>query len=166
MSDSLPNFAEVDDLAYTGITDTGEGFTGSSTVQDVQLGSPILLDSSYGSNDQSSVVDFLNQPYDPFTSQSLSGISDTPVSNGGVSTPTPNVAQPNANTSAGLSSLAKLGSVFAQLWAAPTRYTAGAQPVVATPAGASLLGGGASGTNTLIVVIVIGALVFLLLRSE
>lgn len=52
MSDgqTLPNF---DDVSYFGLSDTGADFTGSSTLQDTTLGSPVQLDTTYGTGNAS-----------------------------------------------------------------------------------------------------------------
>ena len=54
MGDSILNF---DDLAYGGLSDTATGFTGSSTLQDVQAGAPIPLDASLGPTDTATPED-------------------------------------------------------------------------------------------------------------
>ena|SRR5271167_4455309 len=174
MGDSLPNFADIGTLEYTGLSDTAVGYSGSSTVQDVTLGSPVLLDSSYGPNDATAVTDFMQVPsidststQNTITTQQLAGTSDTPFGSMAQSTPTPNVSPPSASTWAGMAALSKLGAGMASLFSASSaKYSAGSQPVTATPAGGILPGGGASGTNTLILVIVVGALIVLLLREE
>jgi hypothetical protein len=191
MGDTIPNF---DDLSYTGLTDTGTGFSGSSTYQDVQLGSPIVLDTAYGPN-SASVTDALNSvptitsnvtssggltenaPVETIsssdsvgntiTAQQLSGASDVPPGAiAGASTPTPNSSAPNQVTIAGLSALSKLGAAFATLFGQPAITHAGAAPNVQTPAGAvataSTPGIAVSGTNTIILLIVVGALIALL----
>jgi hypothetical protein len=188
MGDSIPNFDDLSssteydtglfDTGYTGLSDTGEGFTGSSTLQEVQLGSPLLLDSSYGENTDVSVLDLDSMggvsvtgvPIPPAVmvgqSQSLSGISNPPIGSQTQSTPTPNVADPNASSFFGVSALSKFGASIASIWAAPATTHAGAQPTKMTPAGGALVPGGASGVNTIILVVVVGALILLLLRSE
>jgi hypothetical protein len=191
MGDTIPNF---DDLSYTGLTDTGVGFTGSSTYQDVQLGSPLVLDTAYGPN-TASVTDSLNSvptitsqvdasggltdrapvqtiastvDGNTITAQQLSGASDTPPSVGAAanSTPTPNSSPPNQATIAGLSALSKLGSAFATLFGMPQTTHAGSTPSVVTMAGApvtaSTPGIAVTGTNTIILLIVVGALIALL----
>ena len=191
MSDSIPNFADFSDMSsdtgsdtglfdtgYTGLSDTGEGFTGSSTLQDVQLGSPLLLDSSYGPNTDVSTYDLsamggvmvegvpIPSASAVAASQSLSGISNPPIGSQAQSTPTPNVAPPNSSSFAGLTALSKFGASIASIWAAPATTHAGAQPTTMTPAGGALTPGGASGTNTIILLVVVGALILLLLRAE
>jgi hypothetical protein len=161
MGDSLPTF---DDLQYTGLTDTADGFSGSSTLQDVQLGSPVLLDMTYGESN-TATPDFITQPFDNFSAQSLSGISDPPFASAPQSSPTPTVTQPNADSWAGLTALSKFGAGVAGLFSAQPVH-AGARPVVMSPAGGALLPGAASGTSTLLLLVVVGALVILLLRSE
>ena len=170
MGDSLANFS---DLSYYGLTDTGTGFTGSSTMQDVQLGSPVLLDSSYGSNDASSVLDQLSVPYIDSTStqntvqaQQLSGVTDPPFLSSAQSTPTPNTAPPSPNVWAGLTALSKLGAGFANMFAQPAPTVAGAPRQMTTPAGAMLPPGAASGTLTVVAIVMIGALILLLLRED
>jgi hypothetical protein len=188
MGDSILNFSDMGSPEYTGLYDTGTGFSGSSTLQDVQLGSPVLLDTSLN-NTNFSTYDFasmtdspsfvgpmpLNGPEAPvgtpnpayaFASQSLAGTSDTPLGSSAQSSPTPMVAQPNAASGAALSALSKFGASIASLWTTPAKTVAGAQPVTQTPAGASLLPGGASGTNVILLVIMVGALIVLLARSE
>jgi hypothetical protein len=173
MADSSINFDSFGDLDYSGLSDTGSGFTGSSTLQDVQLGSPLLLDSSYGPNDASSVTDAMNVPLISSTNvpnqieaQQLAGTSDTPFGSMAQSTPTPNSAPPNNNTWAGLTALSKLGAGMASMFSQPTVTHSGAVPASATPAGAPLLGGGTSTTNTVILLVVVAALILLLARGE
>jgi len=48
MGDSILNFSDLGSDEYVGLSDTASGFSGSSTFQDVQLGSPIPLDTSLG----------------------------------------------------------------------------------------------------------------------
>jgi hypothetical protein len=185
MGDSLLNFSDIGSPEYTGMYDTSSGFSGSSTLQDVQLGSPVLLDTSFGPSD-TAIPDLINQPsFGPqpliggetisnvppnpdyaFSSQSLAGTSDVPLGSSIASTPTPNVSPGNSQSMLGLTMLSKFGASIASLWSNPAPVHAGAQQRTTTPAGAYLPPGGVSGTNTLLLVIVVGALVLLLLRSE
>jgi len=183
MGDSILNFSDLegDNQTYTGFVDTTSGFSGSSTLQDVQPGSPLQLDTSYGPS-AASVTDFVSVPtttYDgsqlsltpnqTMATQSLTGASDTPPSTAAQqgSSKTPNVAPPNNNTSMGLSALSKFGASMASLFAGPaTQHAAVPGQVTTTPGGATLVPGGSSGTTTLILLIVVGALIVLLARGE
>jgi hypothetical protein len=176
MGDSLYNF---DDLSYTGLTDTAAGFTGSSTVQDVQLGSPLVLDTQYldgplGPVSNVSTPDFLSSDLstsDFFVpaAQTLTGASDTPPSSASIaaSTPTP-VATPGSNlgTSA-LTGLSKFGSALAGLLGGqPKTVSATATPLI-TASGAQLPSAyTTSGSLVLVAVIVVGALILLLARGD
>lgn len=94
MADSIPNF---DDLSYSGILDTADGFSGSSTLQDVQLGSPLLLDTNIPNS--VSVTDFMNVPTTIDTSYSgelIPGGPDTPT-NGNPNIPAGYGYGPNEN---------------------------------------------------------------------
>jgi hypothetical protein len=188
MGDSILNFGDLTDTdsgtdtsiydtGYTGLNDTASGFSGSSTLQDVQLGSPVLLDSSYGANGSAAVTDLsamggvqvtgVPQPSGDLivASQSLSGVSNPPFGSAAQS-PAPNVTPPSATSSAGITALGKFGASLATLFAGPSQTTAAAKPVTSTISGASLVSGAASGTNTLILLIVVGALIALLARGE
>jgi hypothetical protein len=168
MGDTIPNYSDLDDgfdTAYVGLSDTGTGFSGSSTLQDTSLGSPVLLDSSYGPQESVSVLDGMISD-DPVAAQSLSGISDTPIGSAAQSTPTPNVSQPSAATANGLSALSKLGASFATLFGGAPKTVVAAPASSVTPAGAALIPGAASGTTTLILLVVVGAMVILLLRGD
>ena len=78
---------DMSDVSYTGLTDTASAYTGSTTMQDVQLGAPLVLDTSYGGTD-TSVTDYLNPGTDfiqagldlPASTQSLTGASEVPTS--------------------------------------------------------------------------------------
>jgi hypothetical protein len=174
MEDSLLNFSDLSDTSYTGLTDTATGFTGSSTFQDVQLGAPLQLDTSLGPSD-ASVTDFLSpvqtttysmSPQD--MAQSLTGASQTPPSTASMlaSTSTPNQADMNSNSAAGLSALSKFGAGVASLFAGQPKTVSPARPVTASAAGGILPSTAISGSMTLVLVVVVGALILLLLRSD
>jgi hypothetical protein len=171
MSDgeSLPNF---DDVSYFGLSDTGNDFTGSSTLQDTTWGSPIQLDNTYGGS-TASVIDAIDVPEIDSTStqnsivaQSLSGVSSPPFGSAAQSTPTPNVSTFSDSTAAGLSALSKFGSSFSSLFSGPPVTHQGSAPVVYTSAGGALPPGAASNTTMLITLVVIGALILLILRED
>lgn len=169
MADSIPNYGDladmgISDTTYTGLTDTAESFTGSSTLQDVQLGSPVQLDTSYGLTDMS-VLDGLSIT-DPANTQNLAGTSDTPIGSASISSPTPNVTDMSSGSSLGLSALSKFGASLAGLFAPNVSHVA-TPPQTSTPGGAAVTSNFAkSGSATLVFVILAGALMLLLLRSE
>jgi hypothetical protein len=179
MGDSILNFNDLGDLDYTGLSDTGAGYTGSSTLQDVQLGSPLLLDSTYGPS-TASVTDGMNwldtpstpvgsgtvllPTSTPATSQSLSGVSNPPFASSPQSTPTPGVGQMSASSAAGVTALSKFGASLASIFSGPATVVAPAKGQTQTIAGAALPA--TSSTTTVILLVVVVAMVVLLLRSE
>jgi hypothetical protein len=181
MGDSILNFNDIGDPSYTGLSDTGFGFSGSSTLQDVTLGAPIPLDTSLGPS-TTAVTDFVG--VQPITSdlpnqislspaaQALSGNSDPGFSPTGTNaqnpaaTPHPNAAPPNDNSAAGLTALSKFGASFASLFAGPAVTHQGAVAQQATIAGGPLPPGAMSGTTTIILIVVVGALILLLARGD
>jgi hypothetical protein len=192
MGDSILNFSDLGSDEYVGLSDTASGFSGSSTFQDVQLGSPIPLDTSLGPS-ATATSDFMGvQPITSdvpnqiqlstaVSSQALSGNSDpgfSPTYVGDTfnvsslppqntqASPTPNASAMNANSAAGISALSKFGASFAQLLAGPSTTHAGAVAQTTTAGGAPLQPGGTSSTTTLLLVVVVGALILLLLRSD
>jgi hypothetical protein len=162
---------------YFGLVDTGLGFTGSSTMQDVQLGSPVPLDTATSAPYSASVTDLLPQvpttTYNPTLadmSQMLSGASDVPPNNVAATfqTNTPNVTDVNSLSSAAISGLSKFGSALASLFGGAPRQQIPIGSRGYAYSGASLAPTSAvnSGSFTLATVIIITALIFLLLRSE
>lgn len=182
MSDSIPNFSDMDlmgDTSYSGLSDTAFDFSGSSTMQDVQLGSPLVLDTSYGVpstnvTDLMSPVPLMDDPDlgsvpTQLPTQSLTGASTTPPSpaSAAASTPTPNVGAPNSQTSTALTALSKFGASFATLMGGqPVQRTSSVAPQFVSQAGGQLPAIAGNGTATIILVIVLGALAFLLLRGD
>lgn len=190
MGDSILNFNDLGTDSYTGLSDTGFGYSGSSTFQDVQLGSPLVLDTSLGSS-ATATTDFMG--VQPITSdvpnqiqlstatqnQILSGNSDPGFSPAYVgdtfnvgslppqnpqASPTTAAGPMSASSSAGLTALSKFGASFATLFAGPTVTRAAVPPTGTTVAGAALPA--PSTTTTLILVVVVGALILLLIRGE
>lgn len=178
MGDSILNFNDLGDVEYTGLSDTGVGFTGSSTLQDVTLGSPVLLDSSYGPS-TASVSDLATAnplvlpgqsgapgQLSPQVAQSLSAVSNPPFASAPQSTPTPVVGQMSASSDAGLTALSKFGASLATLFAGPAKVVAPAQGQTTTVAGAALTPGAASSTTTVLLLIVVVAVIALLARGD
>ena len=175
MGDSLYNF---DDLSYTGLTDTANSFTGSSTVQDVQLGSPLMLDTQYldgpmGPVSNVATPDFLsadpsNIDFFSTGAQSLTGASETPPSawSMGMSTPTPNTSPGSDSGWAALNMLSKMGASLSGLMGGQPRTVAGQPSRSLTTAGAPLPPATMSGSMVLVMVIVAGALILLLARGD
>jgi hypothetical protein len=164
---------------YFGLTDTGLGFTGSTTMQNVQLGAPIPLDTSLTNVPDASVTDLLPQvptltsswvPTGADIGQSLSGASDVPPNSVAASaqTNTPNVTDASQNSANALGALGKLGSSLASLFGGAPRLATPTYNRTATMAGGSLAPTAAfnSGSFTLVTIIILGTLIFLLLRSE
>ena len=179
--DPSTGFGDLSGVPYTGIVDTGVGFTGSSTVQDVVLGSPLVLDSSVvvpqEAQNQASVTDLLPQvptstwnPTGAELSQMLSGVSETPPSAVGAAaqTNTPNAVPSSSATSSALMALGKFGSSLAGLFGQTQQRIQPMPNTGYTYAGANLGGTAAynSGPMTLIFVVVIGALIILLFRGD
>lgn len=181
--DSLNNFSEQVDPGYVyppdvtgGLTDVGYdgglsdsvfSYSGSSTLQDVTVGSSSLaLSTESGYNEDSSVYDFIDGQ-DPASAQQLSGVSDPPFASAAVSSPTPN-SSPFSNPLAfAQGALSKLGSSFAALFG---NHTVTTQPgiVPATgPGGAVTVPATAvTGQTTILLVMVAGAVILLLLASR
>ena len=167
-----------DPLVYTGLSDTGTGFTGSSTMQTVELGSPLQLSTANGLNDSTSVVD-LGLPTapgsetglgsSPYQSLQLSGVSDPPFASSGLSTPTPSAAQPAPSTVNALSGLSKFGSVFATLFGG-TSAQVQAHPSASTLVAPGIVPGqpalNVSGSSTLILVVIAFALILLVVKGD
>lgn len=176
----MADFAALSDInpdQYTGLTDTGAFFTGSSTLQDVQLGSPIVLDTSQMTVPDASVVDLLQQvPTETYNltqaemSQMLSGASDVPISatSAIASTPTPNSVPSSVFSANALSSLSKFGSGIAALFGGQPRVVSAAPGATRSATGASLnsSAGYNNGSFTAVALIVFGVLILLLLRGE
>lgn len=190
-----------DPTIYTGLSDTGLAYTGSTALEDdITVGSPTLLDSTYGNDWDLSSIDLgipdtwpslgafgptsadqvyqavgsvsdsygANDVYDPYSSQSLSGISSPPFASAGQSTPTPNSAPQSSILSSALSSLSKLGTSFASILGGTTAnvYTS-AVPASTIQAGRPVSTTAvATGTSTLMLVVVVGALALLLLKGK
>jgi hypothetical protein len=76
MGDSILNFSDLGTDSYTGLSDTGSGYSGSSTFQDVQLGSPLVLDTGYGES-TAAVTDFVG--VSPITSDVTNGLLPLPA---------------------------------------------------------------------------------------
>lgn len=173
MGDSLYS---VDDLSYTGLTDTAEAYTGSTTMQDVQLGSPLMLDTSYLDTpgvETGAVPDFLstdlsNADFFSPLSQGLAGTSETaPSTTSAVAqTPTPNIAPASDNSWAALTGLSKFGSSLAGLLGGQPKTVSRMPTQSLTMAGAQIPSSTMSGSMVLVMVIVTGALILLLARGE
>jgi hypothetical protein len=162
---------------YFGLTDTGLGFTGSTTMQNVQLGSPVPLDTSTASPFDASVTDLLPQvptsTYNPTLaemSQMLSGASDVPPNSiaAAAQTNTPNSVNMSSSSANALSGLGKLGSALAGLFGGAPRMAVPAANRNTTYAGAPLgsMAAWNSGSFSLVTIIIISTLVFLLLRGD
>lgn len=161
---------------YFGLVDTGVSFTGSTTMQDVQLGSPVPLDTSQSTVPDASVTDLLPQvptstwnPTGAEISQMLAGTSDTAPSSASMiaGTPLPNVTPPNAIGASAISALGKFGSSLAGLFGQQPRIVSSAATmptnVVGTPL--STFSATNSGSFTMVLIIVFGALILLMLRD-
>jgi hypothetical protein len=182
MSDGIDFSGGLGDLTgvpYTGIVDTGTGFTGSSTMQDVQVGSPLVLDTSVQIPQEFqntvSVTDLLPQvptstwnPTGAELSQMLAGVSDTPVSSVGATaqTNTPVAVDSSQQSWAALTSLSKFGASIAGLFGQTQQRIQPAPASGYTYAGAQQTGAYNSGPFTLITLVVIGALILLLFRGD
>lgn len=166
-----------DPLEYTGLTDTGVGFTGSSTVQgDIYLGSPLQLDTTGGITD-SSVID-MGLPTLPGSTLggmgdlppsvdmlNLSGVSDPPFSSAAQSTPNPNQSEFGLATSTALASLSKFGTSLASLIGGTTvRTSPSAQPINVLNTGAAPQGA-PNGTTLSILLVVIVALILVVAKD-
>lgn len=179
------------DVDYTGLVDTTTSFTGGNYgAGDVLLGSPVPLGTDFPFP-EGTVNDYGLEAYksdftNTFDSGSLgatsgmvfgtAGVDDYghPLSasyanvnprNSAVSSPT------DAPTWAAFTSLSKIGSSFATLFGAhPSTVNPNATPASSISRG-NALGqgvqvGGVTGTNTVLLVIVVGAVILLLLHSK
>jgi hypothetical protein len=160
----------ISDIEYTGLSDTAEGFSGSTTFdRNVMAGSPLQLAgiSSDSTVDQIStfhVADFCNGQ-NPHEALNLSGVSDPPFLSAGNSTPNPNAVPVGQSSFNAFGMLAKFGSGFATLMGNHPETISAEQG--GNPAGAVMPQHvTATGTQTIIVVAVVGALFFLLLKSR
>lgn len=165
---------------YTGLTDTAIDFSGSTTLQDVQLGSPLVLDPSaqvYVTQPDAAVTDLLptvpTTTYNPTASdmaQMLAGTSDTPPNAvaASASSTTPNVAPPSAGAFNALNALSKFGSGLASLFGGQPKTISPIPNRMSLPTGTSIYStaGYNSGPLSLTTIIIIGVLVLLLLRSD
>lgn len=161
--------------SYSGLTDTSVGFSGSSTLQSVQLGSPIPLDTATTASPDATVVDLLPQVPSVTSSytlsemsQMLSGASDVPPNPvaAAAQTNTPNAVDSSASSWSALTALSKFGASVSSLFGGQPRTVAPAGSRQATYAGAPLPAAYNSGSFSLVTVIVIAALVILLLRND
>lgn len=166
MATSLPDFSGFDysgppsDVAYTGLTDTTLDFSGASTFDTVGLGSPLQLDTSLGLS-TASTPDFIGPMPDPAAdAQMLSGISDPPFASAYQSTPFPNSSPTSSIAANAFSALGKFGASFATLFG---NHPVAIQPV-SRPNPLSMMSAQkpANGTNLVILLIVVGALVILI----
>lgn len=171
-------FNTGDSNSYSGYYDGVTAYSGSSTFQDVQLGSPLVLDTSYLDSvpnaGVTSVNDFLSTDYDNwdfFTpqTQTLTGASDTPIGSADMSSPTPNTSTMGENSWNAVTALSKFGSSLASLFGGQPQAVSsmpyrGGTPL--TQAGAVPLSAAVSGSNTLLLLVVVAALGLLLLRGE
>jgi hypothetical protein len=167
---------QVSDVEYTGLADTAQGFTGSSTLDSsVDPGSPLPLVLSSDRNADISNPDnqFYTSTYDLWddpdsqSSLMLSGVSDPPFASASLSTPYPlaqTVGGPTANAFSGLS---KFGSGIATLMGNhPTTIAPAPTEVHGARAGVITVPSVPSGSKTAIVVILSLALIGLLFNSD
>lgn len=184
MSSDPLNFGDLTGIDYTGLSDTGMGYTGSSTLQDVQLGSPLVLDTSGASLNPTSaplgpenisVPDFLSTDpgtIDFFTpgTQALTGASDSPPSDASqvASGSAGSISPASSGSSAALTGLSKFGASLAALFGGQPPSVRPASQGTLTPTGASL--GSTSAANnggmTLVLVVIVAALILLVARGE
>lgn len=151
------------DVGYTGLTDTGEDFSSSSTLQDTVVGQPNLtLD---GSSSDYSVTDF-SDITDPYATQSLSGTTDPPLGSQAQSQPTPVYPVSSSTTNNSLNALSKFGSAFAALLGGSSQTSLTGRPqLVSTGIGRPATALPVSGSSTVIMVIVAVALIALLMKG-
>lgn len=151
------------DVGYTGLVDTGEDFSSSSTLQDTVVGQPNLtLD---GSDTFYSVADGADG-LDPYSMQSLSGTTDPPLGSQSQSQPQP-VYQPASPTyNNALNALGKFGSSFAALLGGTSQTSFNGHPqVTGYNIGGPVTSLPVSGSNTIVMVIVAVALIALIARG-
>lgn len=165
----------VSPVEYTGLVDTTEGFTGSSTLDSsVDPGSPLPLvigaDRNAGINSPHnrfyvSTYDLWDQE-NPGASLMLSGVSDPPFASDRLSTPYPAARQPYGSMFNAFAGQSKYGSGIATLL--------GNHPETVTAVPSEIHGGKArvlthtrvpSGAQTAIITIVVIALGLLLLTG-
>lgn len=182
----------ISDVSYTGLDDTADAFTGSSTLSAPILGSPLPLSDLSGSPAAGFFVG-ASQPNNPVLSSSpasaeytglnadgsvdtswitagegpssgvaasMSGVSDPPFASAGASTPTPG-AVPTTTLATLSSSLAKMGSGFAQMFTSSSPVDTVIMPSGATTAAAPI-----SSTTMLMLVAVAAALILLMARNK
>jgi hypothetical protein len=158
------------DVGYSGLTDTADGFTGSTTLQDTTVGQPgLLLDTSGGMDNSLAVTDMSDYTSSmadyAAQSQALSGATDPPIGSATQSVRNTNPPQPSGSLANAFGALAKFGSSFASaLGGSPvTQYGA---PTVVRPSTSTAVSTNASGSTVIILVIVVGAIILLLARSK
>lgn len=180
------------DVDYTGLVDTTQSYTGGNYgAGDVLLGSPVPLGTESPYPEQTSTNDYglsletdINSTYNSGSQGATSGIvigtagqqDDQGVAMSGTyANVNPNLAAASSSTDAAtwsaFGALSKIGSSFATLFGAhPSTVNPNATPSSAVSRG-NALGqgvqvGGVTGTNTILLVIVVGAAILLLARSK
>jgi hypothetical protein len=156
------------DVGYDGgLSDSVYSYSGSSTLQDVVVGSSSLaLSTENGYNEDSSVYDFIDGE-NPTAAQALAGQSDNPLGSPYQSTPTPMSVPPTTPIAWGLSALNKLGSSFGALFGNHTVTVSPGVVPKAGPQGAVTVPNTAvSGPTTILLILVVGAVIFLLVAAK
>lgn len=165
MPDFTDYFTPESDVAYTGLEDTASGFSGGSALDDPWLGSPVNMGGLDDSSFWSTTFDFINGE-DPYAALNLTGVSDPPFASSTKSTPYPGATDTGPSTWAALGALGKLGNTVASLFGNhPQTVRPAAYPPSSIATGQQPTGA-VSGTSTVMVLIIAGALILLLLRME
>lgn len=168
----MPRNTPLTETTYTGLSDTAEGFTGPSTLdQNVQLGSPLQLfqeDTANPSGNTSnySTYDFIDAQ-NPAQSLNLSGVSDPPFASSRWSNPNHGNANPTGNNASNaFSMLGKWGSTFAQLMGNHPETMSSDPSQQPTSKAVITPHHTASGPSTIILVAVVVGLFLLLLNGD
>jgi hypothetical protein len=166
----------VSDVAYTGLTDTATGFSGSSTLDSsVEIGSalPLVLHTHNRNAPGATARQLTTSSYDlwdtPDSSASLqlSGVSDPPFASAALSTPYPQAHVPSPSISNALIGFGKFGSGMATLLGQhPITQTSAPSVVHGARAKAVPVAAVPSGHFTLAVVVICLALGLLLLNGS